>query len=128
PPSTRRYERSGGADMLIHPFFDRVVTEAGGQPARRLLLELSQLGSQALSSEEIAARTRLPRPRVDHAVASLVARGVLRKNEGDRTDSYALIHPALVRRIEEYAAVDAARTQDARRALRRRVLAGSRLS
>src|SRR3954452_25392661 len=87
--SIRRYERSGGAEMLIQTFFDRVITEAGGRAGRRVLQELASLviGPQSpgsLSLDELASRTGLPRPRVDHAATSLVARGLLTRREGDR--------------------------------------------
>jgi HEAT repeat protein len=126
--SIRRYERSGGAELLVHTFLERVVTEAGGRPARRLLLEMALTRNVELSQDELVERTRLSRPQVERALGGFVARGLLVKREGDRLDRYALAHASLVERINEYAAVDAARTKEARRALRRRVLAGGRLS
>jgi HEAT repeat protein/DNA-binding MarR family transcriptional regulator len=126
--SIRRYERSGGAELLVHTFLERVVTEAGGRPARRLLLEMALARDGELSQDELINRTRLSRPQVERALAGFVARGLLVKREGDRIDRYTLAHASLVDRIYEYAAVDAARTKEARRALRRRVLAGGRLS
>jgi HEAT repeat protein/DNA-binding MarR family transcriptional regulator len=126
--SIRRYERSGGAELLVHTFLERVVTEAGGRPARRLLLEMALARDVDLSQDELVARTRLPRGKVERALAAFVARGLLAKREGDRTDRYTLAHASLIDRINDYAAVDAARTKEARRSLRRRVLAGTRLS
>jgi len=126
--SIRRYERSGGAELLVHTFLERVVAEAGGGSARRLLLEMALERDLERSQDEIIARTRLPRQKVERALAGFVARGLLVKREGDRTDRYALAHASLVERIHDYAAVDAARTKEARRSLRRRVLAGARLS
>lgn len=126
--SVRRYERSGGAELLVHTFLERVVTEAGGPSARRLLLEMALGGRDELSQEELVTRTRLARSTVERALSSFVARGILAKREGDRADRYTLAHSSLAVRINEYASVDAARTKEARRSLRRRVLAGARLS
>jgi HEAT repeat protein len=126
--SIRRYERSGGAELLVHTFLERVVTEAGGASARRLLLELALHRDVERTQEELVSRTRLSRSKVERALSGFVARGILAKREGDRTDLYSLAHPSLAERINDYAGVDAARTREARRALRRRVLAGGRLS
>lgn len=126
--SIRRYERSGGAEMLLHAAFDRVVTEAGGEPARRLLLAFAGLGAGEASLDDLAARTRLPRVQLDQAVGGFVARGLVARREDGRAERYALVHPVLADRIRDFGAIDVARARAARRALRRRVLGGGRLS
>jgi HEAT repeat protein len=125
--SIRRYERAGGAGLLLHSYFERALAEAGGGPARRLLLDLATLRAEQ-PPEALAERIRAPRQKVDAALAAFAARGLVSKRQGDRTDLYALSHLGLAERIEGFAAADAARARDARRALRRRVVAGSRLS
>src|SRR5262249_14171019 len=93
--SVRRYERSGGAELLTNVFFERIAAEAGGKPARRVLLHLAEThGSQA---QDIATHTRLPRPVVEQALSTFAARGLVfkREHERERDDRYQLAHPAL---------------------------------
>jgi len=124
--SLRRYERSGGAAMLLHSFFQRAVHDAGGRPALRILLAAARLSSSTV--EELATRAGLPQATVEQAVAPLTSRGILEKSFSGSADRYALAHPCLVARIEEFAASEVGAAHDIRRTLRRRVLAGERLS
>jgi HEAT repeat protein len=123
--SIRRYERSGGAEVLLPQFFERHVRDAGGPPARRVLLALTEAGES--TPEELAGRTQLPRVTVDAALATFVTRGVARKREAARGERFCLAHAALRPHVEAYAALDRARGDSARRVLRRRILAGQRL-
>jgi HEAT repeat protein/DNA-binding MarR family transcriptional regulator len=122
--SVRRYERSGGAAALLHNFLHRAVTQAGGHQAGRVLLAAAQREASSVAS--LATRTGLATSKVDEVVGVLVARGVLVKAPGT-TDRYLPAHPALVSHIQAYAAGDTAGMHEARRILRRRILAGERL-
>ena len=155
--SVRRYEKSGGAELLLAANFARAVAAAGGRPARRLLLELAAdaatasgrggagaaaapavtsdatlvdnpSGEGGLALKELAARCGLTVARAEQSLVSLAASGLVVKGDGEVVARYALAHPVLAARIENHAAIDALRTQEARRALRRRVVAGERLS
>lgn len=126
--SIRRYERSGGAELLARAFFERVVEEAGGPPARQVLRTLASGAGGETTLDDLAERTRLPRSGVDQAISAFASRGVVAKREGERGERYGLQHPALAPRIEEAFALDAARAKQARQSLRRRGLAGGRLS
>ena len=124
--SLRRYERSGGAAILLHNFFQRAVHDAGGRPALRVLLAAARPASSTV--EELATRAGLPMATVEQVVAPLVSRGILRKFPPESADRYAPAHPCLVARIEDFAASDVSAAHDIRRTLRRRILAGGRLS
>ncbi len=124
--SLRRYERSGGAAILLHSFFQRAVHDAGGRPALRVLLAAARPGSSTV--EELATRAGLPAAAVEQVVAPLTSRGILRKFPPESADHYELAHPCLVARIEDFAASDVGAAHDIRRTLRRRILAGGRLS
>ena len=124
--SLRRYERSGGAAMLLHSFFQRAVQDAGGLPALRVLLAATRLDGSTV--EELATRAGLPVAAVEQAVAPLTSRGILRKFPPESADHYAPAHPCLVARIEDFAASDVGAAHEVRRTLRRRILAGGRLS
>jgi HEAT repeat protein len=124
--SLRRYERSGGAAVLLHSFFQRAVHDAGGRPALRVLLAAARPSSA--TADELAVRSGLPQAVVEQAVAPLTSRGILRKFFSGSADRYALAHPCLVTRIEEFAASDVGAGHEIRRTLRRRILAGERLS
>jgi HEAT repeat protein len=126
--SIRRYERSGGAELLLPTLFERIITEAGGHAARRVLLDLASLGAGQASAEDLAARTHVPRAQLDQALGGFVARGLVARREDGRAERYGLAHPVLADRIRDFGAVEVARARDARRALRRRVLGGGRLS
>lgn len=123
--SLRRYERSGGRDMLLHLFFERLTAEAGGGKARRILGDLAAAGDT--TAEEIAARTQMARTTIDRALASFVARGVLRKRDSDRSEKYKLVHPAIADRVATFTAGERATAARVRRALGRRILAEERL-
>jgi HEAT repeat protein len=124
--SLRRYERSGGAAMLLHSFFQRAVHDAGGRPALRVLLAAARPSSSTV--DELATRAGLPQAVVEQAVAPLTSRGILHKFFSGSVDRYAPTHPCLIARIEEFAASDVGAAHDIRRTLRRRILAGARLS
>ena len=124
--SLRRYERSGGAAILLHSFFQRAVHDAGGRPALRVLLAAARPGSSTVG--ELATRAGLPAAAVEQVVAPLTSRGILRKFPPESADHYELAHPCLVARIEDFAASDVGAAHDIRRTLRRRILAGGRLS
>ena len=124
--SLRRYERSGGATMLLHSFFQRAVHDAGGRPALRVLLAAARPASSTV--DELAARAGLPQAVVEQAVAPLTSRGILHKFYSGSADRYAPAHPCLIARIEDFAASDVGAAHDIRRTLRRRILAGTRLS
>jgi HEAT repeat protein len=124
--SVRRYERSGGADLLRSTFFERMIAEAGGTRGRKVLLDLLDAGLS--TTEQVVERTRLLRPQVEHALSAFLARGVIGKKELARGEAYDLLHPGLGERAAEYAAVDRARARSTRHLLRRRVLAGERLT
>ena len=124
--SLRRYERSGGAAMLLHSFFQRALHDAGGRPALRVLLAAARPSSSTVA--ELAARAGLPQAAVEQAVAPLTTRGILRKFFSGSADRYAPAHPCLIPRIEDFAATDVGAAHDIRRTLRRRILAGERLS
>ena len=66
--------------MLLHVFFDRLTSEAGGRAARRVLLEAAV--AKECRADDIAARTRIAKPRVEAALATFAARGVLQKRAG----------------------------------------------
>ena len=122
----RRYERSGGAAMLLHSFFERAVRDAGGRPALRVLLAAARPVSSTV--DELAVRAGLPPATVEQAVAPLTSQGILCKFFSGSADRYALAHPCLVAHIENFAAGDVSAAHDIRRALRHRILAGQRLS
>ena len=122
--SQRRYERSGGAMALLHGYLHRAVTQAGGHQAGRVLLAAAQREPSTVAA--LATRTGLATSRVDEIVGVLEARGVLGKAPGS-PDRYLPAHPCLVAPIQEYAAGDTAGIHEARRILRRRILAGERL-
>lgn len=126
--SIRRYERGGGAELLVHTFFDRIANEAGGRPGRRVMLDFALTPGAELGTEELETHTRVPRLQVDQAVTTLMSRGILRKRDNGRADRFTLTHPCLAPRIQAFAAADAAKIQEARRMLRKRVLAGTRLN
>ena len=124
--SLRRYERSGGSEVLIPQFLDRQARDAGGPRARRVLLDVAQAGEP--SPDEIAARTHLAREAIDAALGKFVSRGVLKKREAPRGERFSLAHPAMRAHVEGYMALARARGDLARRVLRRRILANQRLS
>lgn len=124
--SIRRYERSGGAAPLIQAFFERVIDEAGRGPARRLLLTIAELGD--VSADEITPRLRLGRHKVDHAFATFVARGLIEKLPSDAGDRFRLVHPCLAPRVRQHAALEIVHARAVRLSLRRKQIAGGRLS
>jgi HEAT repeat protein len=124
--SLRRYERSGGAAMLLHNFLAQAIRVGGGRPALRVLLTSAR--SADLPADQLAARAGLPTPIVEQALASLTTLGALRKISSGSVDRYALAHPCLASRIEEFAATEVGAAHDIRRSLRRRILSGQRLS
>ncbi len=124
--SIRKYQHSGGADVLMHVFFDRVCAEAGGRPALRILLDVT--AAPGSNGQQIAARTHLPRSRVDDALAVFVARGILRARRTSQGDAHALIHTCLAERVHAFAAVERARGDRLRRILRKRVMSGDRMT
>lgn len=124
--SSRRYERSGGAQVLLPGLFERIVREAGGPRALKVLLDLLEAGDS--SADEIARRTQLPRAQIDPALATFVGRGLLGKRDDQRTERFGLLHPALVGPLGSYAAGPRAAAAHARRRLRGRALAGDRLT
>jgi hypothetical protein len=130
--SIRKYQRSGGAAILPLAFFESLTAEAGGRAARRLLIDVAEHGESPVDDLPAPAGLRLRRlghgTRVADALGLMKARGVLRSRTSARGEVYALVHPALARPIERFAIEDRARAAAARRALRRRVTVGQRLS
>ncbi len=124
--SLRRYERSGGAAMLLHNFIAHALRVGGGRPALRILLTSARAAD--LPADQLAARAGLPVPVVEQALGPLTTLGVLRKIPSGSVDRYALAHPCLAARIEEFAATEVGAAHDIRRVLRRRILSGQRLS
>lgn len=124
--SIRRYERSGGAAVLGPTFFERVVREAGGRGALKVLLDLHD--SRGRTFEEISQRTRLSRAAVEHALSTFVARGVLGKRDTERGGHFVLLHPALQARIADFGAIELGRARRVRRMLTQRSLSRGRLS
>ncbi len=122
----RRYERSGGAEALIHGFFERVA-KAGGKEAGRVLQAIATTAG-GVPADELVARTRLPRPVVDRALAGFAGYGIVAPQEGDRADRHHLVHPRLADRVAAWAALYEARAKQARRTLRRRLVSATRLS
>lgn len=124
--TVRRYEKSGGASLLLPSFFAAIVREAGGHDGLRVLLDV--LETAPASIDEIGQRTGLPRAKVEPALTTFVARGLLAKQEAERTERFVLLHPALAPRIAQYGAEAQAATASVRRRLRKRVYAGERLT
>jgi HEAT repeat protein len=125
----RRYERSGGAEVLVPQYFERAAAETGTTRARRLLVELAEQSAAAtvgLTSDALAAATGLPRAEVERVGAALAARGLLRKREDAGT--WSLAHPRLGAHLRDLTAMDRARARKARRALRGRMFAGETVS
>ncbi len=124
--TVRRYERAGGALLLIPEWLDRACHDAGGLLGRRLLQAVT-VGHE-LSADELTTNLGSTRAAVDQALSVLTSRGILRKRALDRGERFALSHPALGPHIESLCALDGARAAQARQRVRRATLAGDRLS
>jgi len=122
----RRYERAGGATMVLYGFLHRAIVDAGEHAAIQLLMACT--GHKPLSVDALVARTKLPAGAVERAVAVLVARGILRKTTNQSDDQFALTHACLMARIREHAAIALAQVHQARRVLRRRMLTETSLT
>ncbi len=124
--SLRRYEKSGGADALLPLFVERVLAQSEARSAGLVLLALVEVGIASL--RQIAARTQLRRELVEPALDVCVHSGLVAKEEKDREARFSLVHAALAAHILVAVAPERARIESARRALRRAMLAGTRLS
>ncbi|HET6283672.1 MAG TPA: HEAT repeat domain-containing protein, partial [Polyangia bacterium] len=127
--SIRKYQRSGGAEMLPLAFFEFLCQQAGGRAARKVLLEIADatLRGVDLGIDRLESRTGVPRPALTEIVSKLKAAGILRSRPSPRGEVYALVHPALRGPIEDFSVAERARATVARRKLRRRLNMGDRL-
>lgn len=123
--TVRRYERAGGATLLIPGTLERAANEAGGTLARHVLGVLERLDEG--TAETVAERVGVDRAGVDQALAVLAGRGFLRKRTVEREERFALAHPALARHVGELTAIDRFRSEETRRRVRSAMLAGRRL-
>lgn len=121
----RRYERAGGASMLLYSFLERALADAGEPTAMRILLACTD--RQQLTIAEFAAKNGLPEHMVEKSATVLARRGILRELSRQNGGRLMLAHPYLAPRIREHAAVVTAQIQQARRILRRRILTGTSL-
>ncbi len=122
----RRYERAGGARMILYSHLQRALTDAGESVAMRILLTCAD--RQRPTPAEFAERTGLPAHAVEKAASVLAAQGILREFTGQTDGRLTLAHPYLAPRVREHAAVMTAQVQQARRILRRRILTGTSLN
>jgi HEAT repeat protein len=121
----RRYERAGGAGMLLHGFIERALAESVEPFAMRLLLACAE--KQWITVADFATRNKLPAESVEKVANVLTTRGLLREVSAGNQDHLVLAHSCLIPRLREHAAVETAQVEDARRLLRRRTLTGSAL-
>ena len=124
--SLRRYERAGGATLLLHGFLQHVVTHSGGTQAARVLAACTK--RRTFTQTELAELAKVPISKVEKAVAAFVSHGLLCKIGPRSPDGYLLAHPCLESRIHAYTAASDANTQEARRLLRRRNLSNTSLN
>jgi HEAT repeat protein len=122
----RRYERAGGASMILYSHLQRALADAGEAVAMQILLACVNRERPTLA--ELAEKTRSPEHAVEKAASVLAARGVLRELSGQNDGRLMLAHPYLTPRIREHAAILTAQVQQARRILRRRILTGTSLN
>jgi len=121
----RRYERAGGASTILYSFLQRATTEGGEPAAMRILLACAN--NERLTMSELAVRYKLPELAAEKAALALTTRGILRES-GSQGGRLQLVHPYLVPRVREHAAIATAHAQQSRRALRRRMLTGTPLT
>jgi len=124
--TVRRYERSGGASMILHSFLHRAILDAGETVALRILLLCTE--RKSITVGEFVAHSTFAAATVEKAVHVLSARGILREAAGLGEDRYVLSHTCLVPRIREEGAFAAAQLRESRRVLRRRILSSTALS
>jgi HEAT repeat protein len=122
----RRYERAGGASMLLYGFLQRALVDAGEAVAMRILLACAE--GERPTVAEFAEKSGLSEHVVEKSASTLTARGILRELSGQSGGRLMLAHPYLAPRIREHAAIMTAQVQQARRLLRRRILTGTSLN
>jgi HEAT repeat protein len=122
----RRYERAGGASMLLYGFLQRALLDAGEPVAMRILLSCAD--RERPTVHEFAAKTGLPEHVVEKAASVLASRGVLRDLASPNDGRLVLAHPYLGPRIREHAAIVTAQVQQSRRLMRRKILTGTSLN
>ncbi|HEX3697112.1 MAG TPA: HEAT repeat domain-containing protein [Polyangia bacterium] len=123
--SLRKYQRSGGAEVLPLLYLDQVCAQAGGALARRVLVDVAE--SKEIGIERLENRQRRPRPQLVEILNAFKKRSLIRSRPSRRGDFYALVHPALRGPIEDFAIADRGRATATRRGMRRRLNAGERL-
>jgi len=122
----RRYERAGGASMLLYGFLQRALLDAGESVAMRILLACAD--RERPTVQEFAAKNGLPEHGVENSASVLATRGILRDFASPNDGRLVLAHPYLGPRVREHAAIMTAQVQQARRILRRRILTGTSLT
>ena len=122
----RRYERAGGASMLLYGFLQRALVDAGESVAMRILLACADRERPTVA--EFATTSGLPEHVVEKSASMLSTRGILREFSGQNGGRLVLAHPYLALRIRDHAAIMTAQMQQARRILRRRILTGTSLN
>jgi HEAT repeat protein/type II secretory pathway predicted ATPase ExeA len=122
----RRYERAGGASMILYGYLQRALSDAGETVAMRILLACAD--RERPTPAEFSAKTGLPAHAVEKTASVLAARGILREFVGQNDGRLMLSHPYLAPRIREHAAIVTAQDLQARRILRRRILTGTSLN
>jgi len=131
----RRYQSCGGILTLRAMYFEHAVRGGVEEAARGVLLDLGadrrghrldDGGLPGFTIDEIAGRTRVPRPEVHTAAHQLSERGLLRWRGPD--ERVALAHPALQPFVEWFGMEDRARSESVHRRLRARMAEGSRLT
>ena len=122
----RRYERAGGASMLLHGFLHRAIVDSGEAIALHILLACA--GRTSITVGEFAGHGNFAASAVEKAIDVLCAHGILRESSGLGEGRYTLAHACLVPRVRNEAALATAHIQQSRRVLRRRILTGTALT